>query len=593
MPVVLTFLLAIFPGLAQTPPVEPDAILAQLAKIRLDTKQIYNIRDITLRRDALSVALNRGAIAFLEPVNGKVTGAVFIGNGEIVAISPDPLERQQIFKFTGTGILNEPFQTAILRFTDNTYEEMRKEIAEHAQEDVSADDIAQFAPWDASVAARSAGLNLRLMADLLESPPRPVFLVELNGEKRGWFDAAFDVRAVEEVSVFQLRQLGATAVADIWTSFNQRSEARNPEAVAHENKAPVDIISYEIEGTNGAGTMIDAKAIVRMKAIRDGARVLNFELSQAMRLSSVSSSMDEPVPFFRYADSSGVAVVLAQSLKASQEFSLTFKYAGDASVPGPWYPLQRQQTIPAFQSNLTVPKDTAVPRFDYAGHTLTAASYHDQWLIEGLSTYLPAMASEGSDSGAQLRKLLSDARADLKMVENAGPISLGQRLISSVTPNGYRAVLAKGVWVIHMLRMMLRQESSNRDMKFLAMLQDFAQTYDKRAASTWDLQHVAEKHAGQKLDWFFDQWVFGTGVPTYSVDYKIEGTGTDLTVAGKISQTGVPDSFQMPVPVYGDSDYLGTVQVDDPEKQFKFKAGKKPERIVLDPEMTILTVVTQ
>src|SRR5215475_14760037 len=154
MQAVFGLLMAILGGLFQAaPPGEAQEILAQLSKIRLDKSHIHYIRDITIRRDVLTVALSRGVIAFLEPINGKVTGAVFIGSGEIVAIPPDPIEKQQVYKFTGTPILNETFQTAILRFTDDTYDELIKEISQHAEEDVSADDAAQFDSLDKSLAA--------------------------------------------------------------------------------------------------------------------------------------------------------------------------------------------------------------------------------------------------------------------------------------------------------------------------------------------------------------------------------------------------------------------------------------------------------
>jgi hypothetical protein len=50
----------------------------------------------------------------------------------------------------------------------------------------------------------------------------------------------------------------------------------------------------------------------------------------------------------------------------------------------------------------------------------------------------------------------------------------------------------------------------------------------------------------------------GTGLPAYTADHKVEGNGTDLNVTGVVSQSGVPDGFQMPVPLYADGDYLGT-----------------------------------
>src|SRR5438034_9386682 len=145
MRVLIGLLIAMFGVISQSStPGEADEILTQLSKIRLDKKHIYDIRDITIRRDVLSIALNRGVIAFLEPVLGKVTGAVFIGSGEIVAIPPDSVEKQQMNKFTGSPVLNEPFAAAFFRFTDDTYDEIVKAFQEHAQEDVTSDDVSQF-----------------------------------------------------------------------------------------------------------------------------------------------------------------------------------------------------------------------------------------------------------------------------------------------------------------------------------------------------------------------------------------------------------------------------------------------------------------
>src|SRR5262245_33683192 len=144
MQLAIGLFIAIFGLFQSSPSGDAGEVLTQLTKIQLDKKQVRSIRDITLRRDVLTIALNRGVIAFLQPIQGRVTGAVFIGSGEIVAIPPDAIEKQQIYKFTGTPVLNETFQTAILRFTDNTYEELKKEISQHAEEDVTTSDAAQF-----------------------------------------------------------------------------------------------------------------------------------------------------------------------------------------------------------------------------------------------------------------------------------------------------------------------------------------------------------------------------------------------------------------------------------------------------------------
>jgi hypothetical protein len=593
MQAVLGLFVAIFGGLFQTaPPGEAQGILTQLSKIRLDKSHIQYIRDITIRRDVLTVALNRGAIAFLEPINGKVTGAVFIGSGEIVAIPPDPIEKEQVYKFTGTPVLNETFETAILRFTDNTYEEIRKEIADRAAEDVTANDAAQFEPWDMAVAARAAALNSRLLADLLEPGGKTFFLGELNGNRRGWFDIVYDLRATEEFSVFQVHDIGGTGVTDVWASFNQRTEARNPEAVAHEHKSPIDILSYEIDGALGPDNKIDAKATMRVKARTETARVLNFDLAPSLRVVSLMTDTDS-VPFYQSSTTSSLIAVLPDGLKRDQNLTLRFTYGGPATGQEYWYPTQHQQTIASVKSEIALRSSPPGTTLEYSGRNVAPASYHDQWLVEGLSRYLAAMSADANDPNrTQVQKLLKDARDELKQVESAGPIWLGRRLASTLAPSGYRAVYSKGVWIIHMIRMTLRQEGPNPDAKFLAMLEEFVEAYRDKAASTWDFRSVAEKYASKKLDWFFDQWVFATGLPTYATEYKIEASGNEFTIEGKIVQTGVPDGFTMPVPVFADAQYLGTVQVGDSEGQFKFRVGKKPESLLVDPEMTILTAAS-
>ena len=582
-------LVALFGFFQASTSTDADEILTQLSRIRLDKSQMYSVRDLTIRRDVLSISLNRGVLAFLEPVNGKITGAVFVGNGEIVAIPPDPIEKQQIYKFTGTPILNEPFQTAIFRFTDNTYDEVRKDIAEHAQDEISRDEAAPLDSLDIFSATRANALNVRLLSDFLETPARPLFLGALKGDRTGWFNVVFDLRAAEEVSVFQVRQIGNSAVADIWASFHQRSEARNPEAVAHEDKSPVEILSYDFEGSVAPDDNLDIKLSIVAKARTESARVLRFDLSPAFHIGSVLAD-NEPAACFQYPDSKEAVVVLPHPLKRDQQLMLQFAYSGKSAGDESWYPFQPQDKIPSFKSALALPEDRSTPALQYSGRKVVAATYHDEWLMQGLARYVAALSAEATNPPDRaLRKLLDDAREDLKLLDAAGPIWLGRRLISTVTPEGGRAVVAKSLWVIHMLRMMLRIAGTNPDARFFAMVEDFAQTYSGRSASTWDFKHLAEKYAGRKLDWFFDQWVFATGIPKYSVDYRIEAAGGEFMIEGRITQDGVPDGFSMPVPLYADADYLGTVDVGDSEGQFRFRLARQPERILIDPEMTVLT----
>jgi len=52
-----------------------------------------------------------------------------------------------------------------------------------------------------------------------------------------------------------------------------------------------------------------------------------------------------------------------------------------------------------------------------------------------------------------------------------------------------------------------------------------------------------------KMDWYFNQWVYGTQVPAYKLEYSVSNEGV---LTGKITQSGVTDDFIMIVPIYLD-----------------------------------------
>lgn len=53
------------------------------------------------------------------------------------------------------------------------------------------------------------------------------------------------------------------------------------------------------------------------------------------------------------------------------------------------------------------------------------------------------------------------------------------------------------------------------------------------------------------MEWFFQQWVYGTDIPTYKFAYKSEETPEGkYKVMCQVEQLDVPDDFQMIVPLH-------------------------------------------
>ena len=53
--------------------------------------------------------------------------------------------------------------------------------------------------------------------------------------------------------------------------------------------------------------------------------------------------------------------------------------------------------------------------------------------------------------------------------------------------------------------------------------------------------------AREDMGWFFEQWVYGTDVPTYAFSWTAEPAGEQWRIKLRIEQRDVPGTFRMPV----------------------------------------------
>ena len=77
----------------------------QLRNVGLDTSRVFRVRNVSFNRDAIQVSFHDGMIAFSEDVDGRVTGAFFEGDGEVLLMPPNQVERASMALFTGATIL--------------------------------------------------------------------------------------------------------------------------------------------------------------------------------------------------------------------------------------------------------------------------------------------------------------------------------------------------------------------------------------------------------------------------------------------------------------------------------------------------------
>ncbi|HEU4522753.1 MAG TPA: M1 family aminopeptidase, partial [Thermoanaerobaculia bacterium] len=196
------------------------------------------------------------------------------------------------------------------------------------------------------------------------------------------------------------------------------------------------------------------------------------------------------------------------------------------------------------------------------GHAVGWQSYRDVWLSEGFSEFTSALVLNFIESPKKYdqfwerrrRDILQRSRGSAIIHNDAGPISQSFRLHTRRSPGaGNTIIYAKGGYVLHMLRMMMRDTAAalrgqNADERFMAMMRDYLQTYSWKSPSTDDFRSVVERHmtpqmnaAGNgTMNWFFDQWVHGTEVPRFKSTLTVQpGSEGKYRIQGRVSQEEV------------------------------------------------------
>jgi hypothetical protein len=205
------------------------------------------------------------------------------------------------------------------------------------------------------------------------------------------------------------------------------------------------------------------------------------------------------------------------------------------------------------------------------GHAVGWASYHDQWLSEGFAEFSAGLFLQQGVAGdwrkdyiefwERLHKRILEKNNYGIAPNDAGPLWMGLRLVSPRTESAYQNVTyPKGAYVLEMMRSIMH-EPEDKDKAFIAMMHDFVESHREKPATTESFKAVAEKHMSKlmdiegngRLDWFFNEWVYGTQVPRYHFEYQLTpADGGKFKLHMTITQSEVDEHFAMLVPVFAD-----------------------------------------
>jgi aminopeptidase N len=206
----------------------------------------------------------------------------------------------------------------------------------------------------------------------------------------------------------------------------------------------------------------------------------------------------------------------------------------------------------------------------------------------------------------QRTRLLEKNRMGVRPVD-AGPLTMGYRVSNEKAGEDVYEMLiySKGAYVMHMLEMMYWTPNLGQA-PFKHSMQEFVNEYRGKAATTEDLKASFERTMPKwldlkgdgKLDWFFDEYIYGTEVPHYTETAEFTEKDGETTMHFKLSQSGVSKNFLMRVPVYlqmenGNAVRLASLVMHGNEEiERTVKLGKLPSaarRLVLNYNADVLS----
>lgn len=214
------------------------------------------------------------------------------------------------------------------------------------------------------------------------------------------------------------------------------------------------------------------------------------------------------------------------------------------------------------------------------GDLLTTESWADAWLNEGFATFMEQTYREtahGKDEGAidrlgaQQQTIAADARTRRPLVWSRWKVDPLELFLSG-------HIYPRGASVLQMLRHQLG------DSLFWAAMNHYTTKHAYGNVTSADLRDAFEAATGRDFHRFFDQWVYGAGVPQFRVAYAYDSASGKLTLRSEQTQpvdsmTGIFD-VDVDVKVLTDRGAVhGMMQVHGKESTLTLALPARPRAI--------------
>jgi hypothetical protein len=268
---------------------------------------------------------------------------------------------------------------------------------------------------------------------------------------------------------------------------------------------------------------------------------------------------------------------------AAPSTSLKVVELPDDTVPSAWAPEIAAVASRAVTEKVNYRLLANTIAHQWWGVSVSPATIDDWWMCDGFARYSEARYVENAAGSNGLEEVVKDMSVGALAYDSVPLATIGK--LDMFSPEFQSLATDKGAMILHMLRWVVG------DQKYDQTMRTFATKYSGKSASLDDFTAIAEQVYGEKLTWFFTQWLDSTGAPEFKTKYTVYRLGNNkgFRVVGEITQD--LDLFRMPVELKIDTDGKTEekrIEVVGTDSAFAIETFGKPRRISIDPDNRVL-----
>lgn len=220
------------------------------------------------------------------------------------------------------------------------------------------------------------------------------------------------------------------------------------------------------------------------------------------------------------------------------------------------------------------------------GNAVTEYDWDDVWLSEGFATYFTMLYMEHAMGRDMFVKELNRSRDKIMEFNKANPdYTIVHNNLDDMSKVTTGQIYEKGAWTLHMLRNLIG------DAAFEKGIRSYYARYFNRNALTAEFITEMELASGKELDSFFYQWLHQGGAIELEGTWQYDAKAKKVVVDLQQVQKKYVFTAALEIGIYDKGSLLPRVErveLKSGTNQYSFTVASEPERVVLDPNTTLL-----